>query len=140
MAPPENELPLMPAFGQRSQDRLAECHEDLRRLFVAVVEHYDCTILQGHRGEAAQMEAFETGKSKLPWDLSKHNKVPSLAVDAAPWPVDWDNLEAFRTFGGFVLGTAVALGITIRWGGDWDGDWTFTDQRFHDLPHFELVW
>ena len=130
---------MMPSFGQRSRQRLTTCHTDLQILLEAVVQHYDCTIIQGHRGEDFQNEAFETGKSKLPWPMSKHNKIPSLAVDVAPWPIDWDDLNRFRVFGGFVLGVAATLGINIRWGGDWDGDWVFNDQRFNDLPHFELL-
>ena len=27
----------------------------------------------------------------------------------------------------------------IRWGGDWDGDTDVKDQKFMDLPHFELI-
>jgi len=42
-------------------------------------------------------------------------------------------------WGGFVLGVAAGMGIGVRWGGDWDGDWLFTDQQFHDMPHFELT-
>jgi peptidoglycan L-alanyl-D-glutamate endopeptidase CwlK len=34
---------------------------------------------------------------------------------------------------------ANTLGIKIRWGGDWNGDLQFRDEKFKDLPHFELV-
>ena len=27
----------------------------------------------------------------------------------------------------------------VRWGGDWNMDNNFKDQKFNDLPHFELV-
>jgi len=27
----------------------------------------------------------------------------------------------------------------VRFGIDWDGDDTFTDQTFDDMPHFELI-
>lgn len=30
------------------------------------------------------------------------------------------------------------LGVTIRWGGDWDGDGSTSDESFVDSPHFEL--
>jgi hypothetical protein len=104
-----------------------------------VVQHHDCTILEGHRGEDAQNEAHRAGRSTLRWPLSKHNKMPALAVDVAPYPIDWENMDRFRVFGGFVLGVATVMGIRLRWGGDWDRDWDYTDQRFHDLPHFEIV-
>lgn len=47
------------------------------------------------------------------------------------------NLMRFYSFGGFVKGAAAAMGIGIRWGGDWDGDTFHDDQTFDDLVHFE---
>jgi hypothetical protein len=118
--------------------RLQTCDQRLQDLFQKVVQYYDCKVLEGHRGEEAQGEAFHAGRSTLHWPQSKHNKLPSLAVDVVPYPVDWEDLDRFRVFGGFVLGVATTMG-RIRWGGDWDGDWDFNDQRFVDMPHFELV-
>jgi len=126
-------------FGQTSRDRLATCDERLQRVFNKVIKHRDCSILCGHRGQAEQDEALRTGKSKLGWPKSKHNTLPSKAVDVAPWPIDWTDLDRFRVFAGFVLGVAATMGIPLRWGGDWDGDGTNRDQTFHDLPHFEVV-
>ena len=37
-----------------------------------------------------------------------------------------------------MLGTARGLFIPLRWGGDWDMDHNFKDQKFDDLCHFEL--
>jgi hypothetical protein len=34
---------------------------------------------------------------------------------------------------------ASSMGIKIRWGGDWNGDWKVKDNHFDDLPHFELI-
>ena len=42
-------------------------------------------------------------------------------------------------FIGIVNERAKQLGIKLRCGGDWDGDTETTDQKFHDLPHFELI-
>ena len=128
----------MPKFSNRSLERLATCHPDLQRLFREVIRHVDCSILVGHRDRAAQEAAVEAGHSQLGWPRSLHNREPSLAVDVAPWPIDWADLERFRAFGGFVLGVASQMGIPLRWGGDWDGDWSFRDQQLIDLPHFEL--
>lgn len=128
----------MPHFGETSQERLRSCHPDLQRVFNEVIKTIDCAILEGFRAQHKQNEAFREGRSKLKWDQSKHNKVPSKAVDAVPFPIDWDDKKRFHVFAGFVMGVASQMGIEIRWGGDWDGDWDFTDQRFHDLPHFEL--
>ena len=53
-------------------------------------------------------------------------------------PIDWNNKERFYLFAGFVKGIAAEMGIKLRLGADWDGDFTTRDQTFHDLPHFEL--
>ena len=52
--------------------------------------------------------------------------------------IDWDDRERFTLFAGFVLGIAKSMGINLRWGGDWDQDWTVKDNKFDDFPHFEL--
>ena len=126
-------------FSKRSLAELATVHHDLRALFTAVNEHRPCTILQGHRNEADQNAAFASGKSKLRWPNGKHNSLPSLAVDAAPDPVDWSNWQAFYEFAGYVLATADAMGLNIRWGGNWNGGPVPRGQPFTDLPHFELT-
>lgn len=129
----------MRTFGTQSAAKLATCHPDLQKVFNFVIGHYDCTVLEGHRGQEAQDEAFRRGTSKLKWPNGNHNKTPSLAVDVLPYPIDWKDLDRMRLFAGFVLGAASAMGIKLRWGGDWDGDRDMKDQTFHDLPHFELV-
>ena len=129
----------MPTFGKRSQQYLAQCHPDLQRLFNEVIKHYDCAVIVGHRDEASQNDAVKHGLSKLSWPNSKHNQKPSLAADVCPYPVDWTNIKSFYHFGGYVKAVADQMGIKIRWGGDWDGDLDFNDQKFNDLPHFELV-
>ena len=129
----------MPRFSVSSSARLNTCHIDLQRLFNRVVRDFDCTILEGHRGEADQNEYVRAGKSKLPYPHSKHNFEPSFAVDVAPYPIDWNDHERFYFFAGFVKGIAASMDLNIRWGGDWDSDTQVKDQTFMDLPHFELV-
>jgi len=128
----------MPAFSSRSKKQLETCDSRLQDLFNEVIKHYDCTILEGHRDEATQNEYYRTGRSKLKYPNGKHNTLPSKAVDVAPYPIDWEDMDRFYHFGGFVLGMAASMGIKLRWGGDWDGDKSFKDQTFHDMPHFEL--
>ena len=31
------------------------------------------------------------------------------------------------------------MNVSLRWGGDWDGDGDRTDQTFNDLMHWELI-
>lgn len=129
----------MPEFGKNSKSRLATCHPDLQRLFNEVIKQVDCTIICGHRNREDQDEAYRTGKSKVQWPDGKHNKNPSEAVDAVPYPIDWADLKQMYMFVGFVRGIALSMGIKIRCGADWNGNFDIKDQNFHDVPHFELV-
>lgn len=128
----------MPRFSRRSQEALATAHPDLQRLFEEVIKHFDCIVLEGHRDKEKQERMVREGKSTLHYPESEHNKEPSLAVDVAPYPIDWEDRERFYYFAGFVQGVASQMGIPIRWGGDWDRDTEVHDQSFFDLPHFEL--
>lgn len=135
----------MPNFGAGSLHKLQTCHPDLQFLFYEVVKHFDCKVLEGFRNEEKQNEAFRNGKSKLQWPHGKHNHTPSLGIDVAPYPVDWNNLARFYWFAGYVMGTAEQLysegKIThkIRYGGDWNSNKNISDENFKDLVHFELV-
>ena len=128
----------MPYFGRTSKKRLKTCDEDLIYLFEEVVKYFDCSVLEGHRGKRLQNKYFKEGKSKLKFPDGNHNKKPSKAIDVAPYPIDWDDRERMTYFAGFVKGMASALGIPIRWGGDWNSDTQVKDNNFDDLPHFEL--
>ncbi len=129
----------MPRFSKQSEERLSTCDPRIQDVFRIVVKHFDCTILEGHRGEELQTKYFEQGKSKVKWPNGAHNKKPSRAVDAMPYPIDWDDIPRLCYFAGFVVGIAAFLGIKMRWGKDWDGDRDLNDQTFNDGPHFEIV-
>jgi len=129
----------MPKFSISSGNKLFQCDQQLRDLFNEVVKHFDCTIICGHRARKEQDGAFETGRSKLKFPQSKHNTIPSDAVDVIAYPIDWYDRERHTYFAGFVKGMAASMGIDIRWGGDWDGDTKVKDNSFDDLVHFELI-
>lgn len=131
----------MPYFSQQSKDRLATCHQDLQLVFNEVIRHFDCKVLEGHRDEATQNKLFYATppRTQVKFPDSSHNSMPSRAVDVMPYPIDWGDRERCHYFAGFVLGVAASMGIKIRWGGDWDRDTEVDDNRFDDLPHFELV-
>ena len=135
----------MPSFSKRSEARLMTCHQDLQIVFNEVIKRFDCSILCGHRGFISQNQAYQEGKSQLKYPASKHNKMPSLAVDVVPYPVDWHDHDRFYLFAGYVLGIGDLFyhqGIIthrLRWGGDWDQDTNVKDQHFNDFPHFELI-
>ena len=128
-------------FSERSTRCLAECDPRLQRLAAHAIENggVDFTVYCGHRNEADQNKAVLEGKSKLRYPHSKHNQFPSLAFDAAPYPIDWDDVDGFKRMARAIMDSAHVLGIQIRWGGDWncDGDKTTNDDW--DKPHFELI-
>ena len=128
----------MAKFSKISRDRLATCHVDLQKVMNAAIKRSDFSILCGHRGAKEQNDAFERGTSQLKWPKSKHNKKPSLAVDCAPYPIDWNNIARFIALADIVLDEAKKLGIKIRWGADWNRNGKWQDEKFRDWPHFEL--
>lgn len=123
-------------LGNQSYVRLSTCQPELRQLVEAISHGIDAgdlaplvtdvAVLCGYRDKKEQEEAFKTKASKLQWPNSKHNVLPSMAVDLAPFPIDWGDIKRFEALRYYAQGVAVGLGIKIRiisW------DW----------PHFELV-
>ena len=129
----------MPSLSIASKVKLDECHPDLKRLVEEVIKSMDVTVICGHRPKDEQELAFAEGRSKVHYPNSNHNMLPSNAVDIAPYPIDWNDVRRFYYMGGYVLATAERLGIKVRWGGDWSGNFDIKDQNFHDLPHIELI-
>jgi peptidoglycan LD-endopeptidase CwlK len=135
------------SYSAGSRAQLDTCHPDLVHLFNAVIRHRNCSILEGRRSRERQAELLRAGRTTLAWPFSKHNVMEagdlSRAVDAGPYfngeGLPWEDRERWLTWGGFVLGLAANMNIGLRWGGDWDGDWLHSDQKFHDMPHFELT-
>jgi len=129
------------SFSDKSKAALATCDVRLQIVFNEVIKHRDCIVLCGHRTEEEQNEAFNAKpqRSKVQWPNSKHNSLPSLAADVAPYPLDWNDHARFVQFAGFVLGVAAVLGVKLRWGGDWNLNGTSKDESFFDGPHFEII-
>jgi len=126
-------------YSKRSMDRLKTCHPDIQKVLMEVIKHVDCSIIQGIRTIEEQEEFVRTGKSKTM--NSKHLEQSdgySHAVDVMAYPIDWDNWERNYLFAGFVKGIAASMGIKLRIGADWNGNFDTRDQSFHDTPHFEL--
>lgn len=122
-------------LGTVSRKRLATAHSELQRLFEAVADGVDqgecpgvgdIAIVCGFRGENDQNKAYAEKRSKLKWPDSAHNKTPALAVDAAPSPTDWLDVEAFNRLQLYVRKVAARLGVKLRARISWDP------------PHYEL--
>ncbi len=136
----------MPNFSQRSLDRLATCHDDIQKVMNEAIKHFDFTVLSGFRSPKEQLELYKQGREfkdgqwvkvgKTVTNVdgvnvkSNHNYSPSRAIDIAPYPIDWNNIERFEKMAVIVMQCAKQLGVELKWGGDW---------RLRDYPHFELV-
>jgi len=116
-------------FSKKSLERISECHPNLQKIAHELIKELDVTVLCGHRGERDQNHAFNTGKSKLRWPRSKHNQAPSLAIDIAPYPIDWNNIPRFEDMCDRIKRIASSLKIKIRQGREFS---------FSDYPHTEL--
>jgi len=128
----------MPKFSALSEQRLATCDHRLQMVLREAIKYVDFTVMCGHRGKQDQEDAFRLGRSKVRWPKSKHNTLPSLAVDIAPYPVDWNDTTRFARLAGYVERIAHELNIKLRWGGDFNGNWR-SDDAFVDMPHIEIV-
>lgn len=136
----------MPSFGRTSTRRLNECDEKWQLIMNEVIKYYDCTIITGHRTKEEQTEKYNEGTSEVSWPNSKHNTIPSTAIDVAPWPIPtnwgdkiWKDRVKFYELKAIIFFVAAKHGIKIRFGGDWDRDYDYIDNKFDDLVHFELI-
>lgn len=117
-------------LSQISQDRLLTCDPRLQQLVSAVSDVTNCAVLCGHRDEADQEHAFLIGTSKEQWPNSRHNSSPSEAVDLAPLPLSWEDIDSFRRLNEVVQQEAAKLGLEIEWGGDF--------KSIKDWDHWQL--
>lgn len=140
-------------FGRVSAQRLSTMDERLQKVFSLALKRskVDFGIAEGHRPVSRQQELYALGRTK-PGSIvtrvdgvnrkSMHNYKPSLAGDIYAWvnnKASWD-AKHLCYLAGVITSAADELGISIRWGGNWDGDGEIiSDQKFMDLPHFELI-
>ena len=132
----------MPSFSTRSKAILSTVHPNLQRIANIAILSSDFAVICGHRNKADQNKAFAGGYSKLQYPSSKHNSKPSTAIDLAPYSdgkIQWNDGRAFLELAKLIQYVAHIEGIAIRWGGDFNSDGNFKNDRFVDMPHFELV-
>jgi peptidoglycan LD-endopeptidase CwlK len=129
----------MPEFSNKSKELLVDCDGRLQKICNAAIEIMDFSVISGHRNKEMQDRAFIIGNSKVEYPHSKHNSLPSHAVDIAPYPIDWGDEDRFIFLAGIIIATAKTQGVKIRWGGDWNSDFNLKDNKFLDLGHFEIV-
>ena len=137
----------MPSFSKSSLAKLELAHKDLQTILKQAIKEYDFTIICSTRTQQQQIDLYSQGRvfKDGKWikvgptvtnidginKKSMHNYTPSLAVDLAPWPIDWDRIDRFNKLAQIIKRIASDNNIEISWGGDW--------KSFKDYPHFELV-
>lgn len=111
--------------------RLSELHPDLQRVVIEAAKDLDFLIIDGHRPKDRQDKYFASGASKVEWPDSKHNKVPSEAVDLGPIPytINRDNKAMYQLIVDAMKKAAKKLGIKIICGADF--------KSLIDMPHFQ---
>lgn len=125
-------------LGAESNRQLDTCHPKIgklirevdRRLSKLRVQRLDISAVCGHRGQAAQEQAFAAGNSDKHWPDSRHNTLPSTAVDVTPYPQMWSDPELLMLLIGFILAVSVDLDIEIEVGALW---------HKRDRPHIQLT-
>jgi len=123
-------------LGTRSRERLQGVHPDLVKVVERAIEltEYDFSVVEGVRTIEKQREYVAKGVSKTM--NSRH--LTGHAVDLYPVgkPTPCERCPAIARA---MLDAAKELGVSIRWGGDWNQDGNSKDERFYDGPHFELL-
>ena len=148
-------------FGPSSTNKLNTCHRDIQLILHEAIKYYDFSVIEGIRSAQRQLVLYKDGKSKLDGinKKSKHQGrgdeqgfIVSYAADVMPYKVGTNAFsgkekDARRFY--FLMGIVKAvserlykkgkISHKVRFGCDWDGDDTFDDQNFDDLPHLELI-
>ena len=142
-------------YGTGSNEKLDTCHPTLQLIAeeALALSPYDITIIHGWRNMETQNALEADGKSTKRFPDSRHNKTDdpdvieparmSDALDFAPWVKDtiyWNDTHIFAVIAGCFIAAAKQMGITLRWGGDWDSDGQTTDQTLLDWGHVEITW
>lgn len=122
-------------WSKTSRRRMENVHPDL----VAIADRalgygvLDLTVLRegGTRTEEQQSVLVKKGVSQT---MNSLHLIQAdgfgYAIDLAPYPVDWKNIQAFCLMGTLMFRAAMELGTYIEWGGHW--------VTFEDYPHFQL--
>lgn len=148
-------------LSKRSLSRLAGVDDKLVAVVKRAIEisQVDFMVLEGVRSKEQCMINYGKGRTaaqcvakgvpaqyanpnaaKVTWlnnpFASKH--VTGKAVDLVPYPVDWNDLKKFDLIAQAMLQAAKELGVTIRWGADWNANGKPRERGESDSPHFEI--
>lgn len=155
----EQEASMAFQFSRRSLDKLASVHTDLQRVAERALQisEVDFSVTQGRRTLDEQRRLYGKGRTaaqckrmgvpssyarpnenRVTWIRPENgNHLSGRAIDVAPFVngrLEWDNNGKLGLWPKIAVAFKLAaqeLGVSIEWGGDWDGT--------KDRPHFELV-
>lgn len=127
----------MYSFGVKSLNLLnnPQLSPTLRLLMIEAIKDspIDFTIIETVRTVERQRELVKQGKSQT----NKSRHIPSSnvsgyaeAVDIAPYPINWEDINRFNKLADHIQKKAKQLNIPITWGGQW--------KTLVDRPHYEL--
>lgn len=147
-------------LGARSLANLTGVDDRLVRVVKRAIQLtvVDFTVIEGVRSREQCMVNYGKGRTesqclakgvpakyakptlpKVTWlnnpFASKHTL--GKAVDLLP-VTGWNDLKGFDLVADAMLSAAKELGISIRWGADWDKDGKPREKGESDSPHFEL--
>lgn len=125
----------------RSLRRLEGVHEDIVKTVKRAIEivEVDFTVLEGLRTEMRQETLMALGRS---WTM-KSRHLTGHAVDLAPvigGRIPWQDISQFILVSEAMFKAADELGVILQWGGDWDLDGDWRDEKRFDGPHFQVPW
>lgn len=144
--PPQRNAPFH--FSTASLSKLRTCHPDIQKIMNEVIKKIDFTVIEGARSKQTQDEYYAKGTSKVKYPNSYHNTKKtliiekhqpekssecSLAIDIAPYPINWENMDRFVELSRYVKEAAEKHNIPLDWGYDlWEWDaahWQLTNYR-----------
>jgi len=133
-------------LDERSEKRLEGVNDALVNVVRRAAKRlpFALFVVEGLRTRERQAELYAQGRTKpgkkVTWTLhSKH--LEGKAVDLAPLingAIDWADLSKFDAIAKAMQDAAKEVGVTVRWGGDWDMDGQPRERGESDSPHFEL--
>ena len=151
----------MATFSDLSKQRMDGLHPTLQKILnrAITISPQDFMVLEGVRSDEQCYINYGKGRTvaqctakgvpakyaqpklaKVTWLnnplSSKH--VSGKAVDLVPYPVNWNDLTKFDQVAKAMFAAAKELGVSIRWGADWDNDGNYREKGEYDSPHFEL--
>ncbi len=127
-------------LSDSSIKNLENVHPDLVILMKDLSQFCPIRVLCGYRDQQAQDHAVASGASKKPWPTSKHNIVPSRAIDLCIEPYNPDDILQCLYLNAFVMGFGTARGLKLRSGADWNGNFSpSTSPSPKDYFHIELM-